>query len=100
MCIRAITLDGLNTAIDVRNALNKQLNVVVSTNTLKHTFHEASLRSLRKQKKSLLTAKNMHSMLEFAERHKDWSVHDWNRVIFSDETKINGFQSDGRVWYW
>ena len=99
-CVRAITQGGLNTAVDVRNALSEQLNVVVSTNTVRRTLHEAGLGSLEKQKKPLLTAKNIRSRLEFAQRHKDWTVHDWNRVIFSDETKINRFQSDGRAWCW
>ena len=88
-CIRAITVDGLNTAVDVKNALSEQLNMVVSTNTVRRTLHEAGLGSLEKQKKPLLTAKNIRSRLEFAQRHKDWTVHDWNRVTLSDETKIN-----------
>ncbi|KAG1617459.1 hypothetical protein G6F44_013053 [Rhizopus delemar] len=32
--------------------------------------------------------------------HKDWTVDDWKRVIWSDETKINRFNSDGRTWAW
>jgi hypothetical protein len=27
-------------------------------------------------------------------------VDDWKRVIWSDETKINRFGSDGREWIW
>ena len=72
---RAITLDGVNTVVDVKNALSEQLNVVVSTNTVRGISHEAGLGSLEKQKKSLLTAKNMYSRLEFAQ-HKDWVVYD------------------------
>ncbi|KAG1324523.1 hypothetical protein G6F63_012551 [Rhizopus arrhizus] len=32
--------------------------------------------------------------------HKDWTIDDWKRVIWSDETKINRFNSDGRTWTW
>ncbi|KAG0733031.1 hypothetical protein G6F23_013737 [Rhizopus arrhizus] len=32
--------------------------------------------------------------------HKDWTVDDWKRVIWSNETKINRFNSDGRTWTW
>ncbi|KAG0964061.1 hypothetical protein G6F57_022231 [Rhizopus arrhizus] len=32
--------------------------------------------------------------------HKDWTVDDWKRVIWSNETKINRFNSDGCTWAW
>ena len=38
--------------------------------------------------------------MDFAIAHKDWTVEDWKRVIWSDETKINRFGSDGRKWGW
>jgi DDE superfamily endonuclease len=38
--------------------------------------------------------------LEFARRHRYWTIEDWKRVIWSDETKINRFCSDGRSWCW
>ena len=38
--------------------------------------------------------------MDFAEAHKDWTVEDWKRVIWSDETKINHLGSDGKKWVW
>ena len=38
--------------------------------------------------------------MDFAESHKDWTVEDWKRVIWSDETKINCLGSDGKKWVW
>jgi len=32
--------------------------------------------------------------------YADWTVEDWKQVIWSDETKINRFGSDGRKWCW
>ena len=49
-CIRAITLERLNIVVHVKNTLSEQLNVVVSTNTLRPTLHEACLRSLENQR--------------------------------------------------
>ena len=34
--------------------------------------------------------------MDFAEAHKDWTVEDWKRVMWSDETKINYLGSDGK----
>src|SRR5690606_27000206 len=38
--------------------------------------------------------------LEFALRHRHWTLDDWKRVVWSDEAKINRLGSDGRVWAW
>ena len=48
------------------------------------------------QKKPLLTRRHVQTQVRFARRYANWTVHDWNRIIFSDETKINRFNSDGR----
>ena len=38
--------------------------------------------------------------MNFALKYKEWTVEDWKRVIWSDETKINRIASDGRQWVW
>ena len=32
--------------------------------------------------------------------HQHWTISDWNRIIWSDETNIDRFGSDGRLWCW
>ena len=38
--------------------------------------------------------------MDFAIRHKDWTLGDWKRVVYLDETKINCLGSDGRKQTW
>lgn len=38
--------------------------------------------------------------LNFARRYLHWTVEDWSKVVWSDETKINRFGSDGDRWVW
>jgi transposase len=38
--------------------------------------------------------------MDFALRHQHWTVEDWKRVVWSDETKINRVGSDGCEWTW
>lgn len=47
-----------------------------------------------------MSDKNVKKRLQFCKAHVNWSVDDWKRVIWSDETKINRFQSDGKEYYW
>ena len=32
--------------------------------------------------------------------HENWTVEDWKRVLWTDETKINRIGSDGKVYIW
>src|SRR5262249_50686011 len=50
--------------------------------------------------KPKLSAKNIKARFDFARHHRHWTVEDWKRVIWSGETKINRFCSDGRSWCW
>ena len=48
----------------------------------------------------MLTSRHRRNRLDFAIADQDWTLDDWKRVILSDETKINRFQSNGRQWIW
>lgn len=54
----------------------------------------------RKIKKPFLTLKHMKQRLQWAKEHKNWTVERWRQVIFSDETKVNIWGSDGCKYYW
>ena len=56
--------------------------------------------SVVKQKQLLLKQAHQQNCLKFAQKHENWTVEDWKRVLWSDETKINRIGSDGRVYTW
>jgi len=58
------------------------------------------MRAVAKVKKPLLKPHHKSARMDFAEKYLHWTVEDWKRVIWSDETKINRFGSDGRQWAW
>jgi len=99
-CVRAITSGRLETGIAVAKKLEDDLNIKVCSRTVRNAFHEAGLGAVEKEAKPRLSPKNVKARLEFAKRHKHWTVDDWKHVIWSDETKINRFCSDGRSWCW
>lgn len=53
-----------------------------------------------KVKKPLLTKVQKARRLAWAEEHKNWTSDDWRRMVFSDETKVNVYGSDGCKYYW
>ena len=38
--------------------------------------------------------------MDFSVSPKEWTLDDWKRVVWSDETKVNHLGSDGRKWAW
>ena len=66
-------------------------NQTICTKTLHCQLKKLGMKSVVKKKRPLLTARHRRARLEFAERHLDWTVDDWKRVWWSDETKINCF---------
>ncbi|KAG1145923.1 hypothetical protein G6F37_007120 [Rhizopus arrhizus] len=55
---------------------------------------------LMKRMVPLLSAKHRKARLEWALAHRYWTIDDWRKVIFSDESKINVWGSDGIEFYW
>jgi hypothetical protein len=58
------------------------------------------LKAVTKKKKPLFSAVHHKKRLAFALKYQNWTVEDWKRVIWSDETKINRIGSDGKQWVW
>jgi transposase len=99
-CINKITSGKLKSSVSVKKALENDLGVKVSVSTVKRALYDAGLGGIKKLEKPLLSSKNVKERLNFAKAHQYWTVDDWRRVIFSDETKINRFGSDGCKWAW
>lgn len=99
----AVTQLTTNKTKSIKNLtqnLQEHNGIKVSRQTLSRELHNAGLRSTTKKKKPAISQKNRKERLAFAKSHKDWTVDDWKRVVFSDETKINRFGSDGKSWTW
>lgn len=67
----------------------------ISSRTIRRRLLNAGMFSRRPTKKPLLSKKNVKARLEFAQNHVNWTIEQWARVIFSDETKFNLVSSDG-----
>ncbi|KAG0814503.1 hypothetical protein G6F29_013664 [Rhizopus arrhizus] len=72
----------------------------VSDSTVRRVLKKAGFIAFVKPQKPLLRTQNIIKRLQWAKSHQHWTVDDWKRVIFSDETKINRFASDGKAYTW
>lgn len=95
-----ITSCKADNASQVIKSLQIVIHQPVSTKTVHRGLKEAGMKAVVKMKQPKLTKVHRRKRLEWAERHASWTLDDWKRVIWTDESKINRFGSDGRVWVW
>jgi transposase len=98
--ITQITTGRSSNAVQATKHINTIISHPVSPQTVRNVLKEHSFKAVTKKEKPLLTAVHRKKRLAFALRHKEWTVEDWKRVMWSDETKINRIGSDGKQWVW
>ena len=98
--IRQITTGKLDNAVQATQFINNILSSPVTPQTVRNALKSNDFRSVIKQKRPLLKKTHRQDRLNFAQYHENWTVEDWKRVLWSDETKINRIGSDGRVYTW
>ena len=95
-----ITSGKAENAVQVTKVLFNIMNQPLSTNTVHLHLKKAGMKAVVKSKHLLLSARYCNACMDFACVHKDWTIDNWKKIIWSDETKINCLGSDGHKWAW
>jgi len=97
--IRQIKIDPKTSAPKITAALeNRGVHVAIST--VRNVCHKNGYHGRVVRKKFWINETNRKKRLEFAKQHLNKSQEYWNTVLFSDESKFNIFNSDGRRTVW
>ncbi len=88
------------TATAIAKSLSTITNQPLSAQTVRNHLKKLGMKAVVKQKRPFLSKKHQKARMDFALAHQYWTVDDWKRVIWSDETKVNRLGSDGRKWAW
>jgi transposase len=97
---RIIRMRKADNAVQVTKALQDVTNQSISSQTVRRNLKSAGLTPVVKRKRPYLKKAHRRERVHFAERHRNDTVEDWKRILYSDETKINRMGSDGRKWVW
>ncbi len=73
---------------------------LVSAQTICHTLQKVSLYGHHPRRTPLLELAHKNACKQFAEDNLAKSMNDWNHVLWSDESKVNLFVSDGVQHVW
>jgi transposase len=83
------------------NAIIEKLDLQVTEPTLIKTLNEMKLFHRIARRRPYLTVKDRKRQLEHAKKFKDWTVDDFKRVIYTDETSFHVGMRRGSVdWIW
>ncbi|KAJ4430932.1 hypothetical protein ANN_19525 [Periplaneta americana] len=98
--VRQVKSNSVLSAPQLRSSLEVTTGKKVCTETFrrvlrKHGYHDRIIR-----RRLFVSRKNRAAILKFVKEHVHKGQKFWNNVVWSDETKVNLFSSDGvsRVW--
>lgn len=86
------------TAPEVRSQFNSNRNRSVSVTTVKRRLRAAGLMGRVAVRKPLLRQQNRRKRLQWAKAHKNWTLEDWTKVLWTDESKYEVFGSRRRIF--
>jgi len=87
-------------AVQVTKILCDTTNKSISAYTTHRGLKSAGMMAVTKKKMPFLSARHRRERMDWALKYKDYTVEDWKKVVWSDETKINRLGSDGKKWIW
>lgn len=81
------------------NKIQTELELPVSTSTIRRRLIENNLLARSPRKVPLLTKKQATARLKFAKEHIDWPIEKWRNILWTDESKIVLFGGTGSREY-
>jgi hypothetical protein len=86
------------TAVDLRPTVITKYNRHASVWTIRRRLCEVDLHGRVAAKKPLLTFHHRLRRLRWAQKYRDWTVDDWRKIIFSDESPFTIYRQCGKVY--
>lgn len=86
------------TAPEIASEFNRGRQQPISVTTVKRRLAEGKLHGRVAARKPLLRRGNRLKRLQWAREHKDWTVEQWQKVLWTDESIFRLFGSSRRVF--
>jgi transposase len=88
------------TATGVHQIITRDHQIAISVRSVRNMLHQLGIHVRHATRRPLLTHEHKKARYEFALAHQDWTVDQWKRVVFSDETIITSNPLDSRHLVW
>ncbi len=97
---RLVRDDRKATVTQITICYNQGMQNTISELTTRQTLKQMGYSSRRPHRVPLMSAKNRKRRQQFALAHQNWTIEDWNNVVWSDESRFLLQHSDSRVRIW
>ena len=97
---RKVLQDRRKSASKLAQDVSEATGSTVSAQTIRRTLHSSKLHGRQPRRKPLLKKRHKDARLKFAKAHQTKDQTFWDKILWSDETKINIFGSDGEQKVW
>lgn len=87
-------------ATHLRAELAAATGTLVSTQTIRNCLHRGGLFARRPMVCIPLTAQHKRDRTTWAQQHQNWTLDDWSRVLFSDESRFCLQPDNRRILIW
>ncbi|GFU60120.1 transposable element Tc1 transposase [Trichonephila clavipes] len=94
---RMVKQNRSQTVAQLTAQYNARPSRIVLKHTVQRTLLDMGLRSKRPTRVSLLTKRHRQLRLHLAREHRDWSMDQWERVAWSDESRFVIHDADGLI---
>jgi transposase len=88
------------TATGVHQIVTRDHHVNISVRSVRNILHELGIHVRHATRRPMLTAAHKRARYEFALAHANWTIEQWKRVVFSDESVITSLPLDSRHLVW
>nr|KAG5707101.1 hypothetical protein BaRGS_011812 [Batillaria attramentaria] len=88
--------DRTVTARTLRSNLRTATNIIISQDTVERRLHEVDLHSRVPAVRMPLTPRHRRARMAFCRNHQRWNRQQWDRVLFTDESRFTLSNSDAR----
>ena len=95
--MRVVKENTKTTACQLVESLEK-INIIASEKTIRQTLHSKNVYGRKAVKKPLISDVNRKKRLYWCHSRKNWSSSEWDKIIFSDESRFELFQNDSNDW--
>jgi len=72
----------------------------VCRRTMQETLYEMGYNSCTALRKPSVSEKNRKIRLNWARERRLWTIDNWKKVVWSDESRFTMFQNDGKIRVW